>query len=177
MYINTKTKQYPLSELDIRRLHPNTLFTSPFSPPPAYALVEPTPMPNFDPFLQITQEGEPVEVNGKWIRTWSVIDLSPEKRKEITEERNREMSSLYLSELESFFDKKAREKRYDNRISCAIRSGYLGPYQDEGIAFAKWMDSCNELAYKTIESIESGEMEQIPVDEFIETMPTLKWPN
>lgn len=44
-YINTKTKQYPVTEQDIRNEYSSTAFPFPFVAPEEYAVVFPTPQP------------------------------------------------------------------------------------------------------------------------------------
>jgi hypothetical protein len=67
------------------------------------------------------------------------------------------------AELEHFFDSKAQERRYDNRITCAMRAGYPGPFLAECRAFAMWMDSCNVYAYAN------------PGSDLVARLPALEW--
>lgn len=75
-------------------------------------------------------------------------------------------------------DATARERRYDNRITCALRAGYPGPFQAEGIAFAAWMDQCNALAYQLLAEVVAGtrKMPEHP-QELIALMSTMVWPS
>ena len=78
-YINIKTKQFNISEQDIKSLYPLTSFTAPFVAPDEYALVFPAPQPTYDPITQAVREITPVLTDkGHWEQQWQVQDLDPE---------------------------------------------------------------------------------------------------
>ena len=79
--------------------------------------------------------------------------------------------------LSKHLDEVAHAKRYDNRISCAVRAGYPGPFQVEGQAFAVWMDNCNAVGYTYLQQLANGEI-TLPETtvEFIATLPAPPWP-
>lgn len=176
MYIDTITKQYPIHERDIRALHPDTLFPSPFTPPERYARVEQTPRPTYDPIRQVVTEGEPQEQDGKWVRTWVISDLTPDQIAINQLEADEKTLAEYITALEEFYDAKAQERRYDGRMSCAIRAGYPGPFRAEGEAFATWMDACNAYAYQVLEDAMSGDRPLPTIEDFLAELPTLTWP-
>lgn len=78
MYINKQTYQYPLSELDIRRLHPNISFGIPFVPPSIYAAVESVPRPVVNPLTHVVFESAPEHVDGIYRQNWTINQASPE---------------------------------------------------------------------------------------------------
>jgi hypothetical protein len=82
----------------------------------------------------------------------------------------------YITALENFYDSKARERQYDTRYTCALRAGYAGPFQAEGLAFAAWMDNCNHIAYSTLAEVEAGTKLLPTKQEFIDSLPSLVWP-
>lgn len=74
MYINTQTQEYPITERQIRELHPNVSFPKPFKPPTDYAWVFPTPKPSFDSVIQSAQEITPVLTElGHYEQAWEVV--------------------------------------------------------------------------------------------------------
>lgn len=78
--------------------------------------------------------------------------------------------------LEKHYDATAQAKHYDNRLTCALRAGYPGPFQAEGLAFGTWMDTCNALGYQVIADIEAG-LRSIPTEEeLVAEMPAMVWP-
>lgn len=87
-----------------------------------------------------------------------------------------ELSNKILHGLEQFYDLIAQSKHYDNRLTCAIRAGYPGPFQAEGIAFGTWMDTCNAHAYQALVEIQAG-LRTIPtIEEAIAELPQIVWP-
>lgn len=78
--------------------------------------------------------------------------------------------------LEAHYDAKAREKRYDSRLTCALRAGYAGPFQAEGEAFAIWMDNCNAYGYQVMAACMTNTRSIPTVEQLISELPVLTWP-
>lgn len=89
-----------------------------------------------------------------------------------------EQIAVFDAALVAHLDATARERRYDNRVTCALRAGYPGPFQAEGIAFAAWMDQCNALAYSLLAEVVAGTrpMPDSP-QALIDLMPAMVWPS
>ena len=79
--------------------------------------------------------------------------------------------------LDAHLDATAQQRRYDNRLTCALRAGYPGPFQAEGVAFASWMDACNALAYQLLGEVMQGArpMPDSP-QALIDLLPVMDWP-
>lgn len=133
-----------------------------------------SPQPPHNVYTQKVVWATPALVDGVWTHQWDIVSLSQE-------EIDYSLSCLvgdYDSILNNHYDTVAQSKQYDNRISCAMRSGYEGPYQAEGIAFGQWMDSCNQSAYQIYAAILSGEIQPFDSEEdFIATFPEMVWPS
>ena len=88
-----------------------------------------------------------------------------------------ERIAAFDAALVAHLDATARERRYDNRITCALRAGYPSPFQADGIAFASWMDQCNALAYQLLAEVVAGTrpMPDSP-QALIDLMPVMIWP-
>lgn len=78
--------------------------------------------------------------------------------------------------LTNHLDATAQSRHYDNRINCALRAGYPGPYQAEGIAFAQWMDACNVVGYTMLADFQAGLIPQPTIIEMIAALPVMVWP-
>ena len=89
-----------------------------------------------------------------------------------------EQIAVFDAALVVHLDATARERRYDNRVTCALRAGYPGPFRAEGIAFAAWMDQCNALAYQLLAEVVAGTrpMPDSP-QALIDLMPAMEWPS
>ena len=74
------------------------------------------------------------------------------------------------------YDAAAQSHRYDNRFTCALRAGYPGPFQAEGLAFASWMDTCNAHGYEVMADCLAGARPIPTEEEFLGEMPEMVWP-
>ena len=90
--------------------------------------------------------------------------------------KKQQLIALYDEALGQLYDKKAREKLYNDRYTCALRAGYPGPFQAEGITFATWMDSCNALGYTILAEVNAGTRPAPTLEEFLGMLPQLSWP-
>lgn len=77
----------------------------------------------------------------------------------------------YESALDTHLDSVAKLHRYNDRFSFALRAGFAGPYQAEGVAFATWMDTCNAQAFSLLQEVLDGTAELPTVEDFISSLP------
>jgi hypothetical protein len=77
----------------------------------------------------------------------------------------------YETELDKHLDAVAKLQRYDNRFTFALRAGYPGPFQEEGVKFAAWMDQCNASAYRLLADVQNGDRQMPSVGDFIAALP------
>jgi hypothetical protein len=82
----------------------------------------------------------------------------------------------YDAALVAHLDAEARTHNYADRISAAVRAGYPGPFQQEGIAFATWMDTCNAIGYQMLADFQAGNIPQPTVQEVLDALPEMVWP-
>lgn len=87
-----------------------------------------------------------------------------------------EILSTYTTAMDELFNSTAQARRYDNRVTCALRAGYPGPFQSEGLAFAQWMDACNALGYQLMAEVLGGQRPMPTVPEFLAMLPPMEWP-
>lgn len=81
----------------------------------------------------------------------------------------------YITAMEALYDATAQAKRYDDRLTCALRAGYPGPFRTDGMLFATWMDECNALGYKIMGEVLAGMRPQPTVAELLAELPVLVW--
>jgi hypothetical protein len=87
------------------------------------------------------------------------------------------MVQKYEAALDAYLDKTAQDHRYNDRFTFALRAGYAGPWQAEGIAFAQWMDGINAAAYLMLVGVQAGEVTPPPsIEEFIASLPPFVYP-
>ena len=70
----------------------------------------------------------------------------------------------------------AKARRYDSIHTAALRAGYAGPFQAQGVAYAQWMDDCNAAGYQIMAEVESGARGALSVAEYIDLLPILELP-
>lgn len=87
------------------------------------------------------------------------------------------IEATFTAALEAHYDNVAQSRRYDNRLTCALRAGYPGPFQPEGSTFAVWMDNCNAYAYQQLGVVKSGQRPMPTVEELIAELPSIVWPS
>lgn len=89
-YLNTETGQYPITEREIRLLHPNVSFPSPFRAPLPFVLVFPSPHPAYDPISQHVVETTPaLTEKGHYEQRWTIQDLDENT---VSENLNKQMA-------------------------------------------------------------------------------------
>lgn len=171
--------EYPL--LNLYQLFPNVSLpadlTKDESLPEGIVYVHPTSTPAFDPLTQGVRITTPIKEGSKWVTVWEVYELDEDTVAANLRVQNQELVDLYDQHLTRHLDQVARTKRYDSRITCALRAGYPGPFQAEGQAFALWMEECNQLAYQWWAEIEAGTRPMFSTpEEFIAQLPPFSWP-
>jgi len=77
----------------------------------------------------------------------------------------------YISSIAEYLDVGAKKKNYDNIINAALRAGYAGPFHDEGVQYATWMDACWSNGYTLLSQVESGLIQKPTVEELLGTLP------
>jgi len=127
------------------------------------------------PYDHDFQECAPVGVafvDGQYVMQYDITE------KQLTAaERLAVMVQRCDAALSNHLDTTAQARRYDNRITCALRAGSPGPFQSEGVAFASWMDACNALAYQFLSEVQAG-TRPVPssTQELIDALPAMVWP-
>ena len=82
----------------------------------------------------------------------------------------------YQKAHDAHLDAAAKSRRYDSIHTAALRAGFPGPFHEEGVAFATWMDDCNATGYQLMAQITAGEIVPPTVDEYIAMLPALVLP-
>ena len=174
---NGLVAKYPYSVHEYRAQHPNvSLPQEPTEAQLAEVGVSPV-MPSARPEARVDQMVEstdPVIQDGVWTQQWVVRPATPAER------AANEAALLAQCDqaLTWLFDSTAQARRYDNRITCAMRAGYAGPFQAEGQAFSRWMDACNAQAYALLEQVLAGKAPApASAQALLATLPAMSWPD
>lgn len=87
-----------------------------------------------------------------------------------------EVLAGFESAITAYLNTRAREKGYETILSAALRAGYPGPYYDEGVVAATWMDNVWHYCYTALAEVKAGTRPQPTVDQLILELPILVWP-
>jgi len=85
-------------------------------------------------------------------------------------------AAVLLAGVDAHLNAAARAKRYDSIRAAALRAGYPGPFHNEGMAFAIWMDSVYAKWYEVLADVQAGDVEEPTLEQLIGMLPTLQLP-
>lgn len=177
MWINTITKDYPVTEADIRAQLENTSFANPFTPPAPFAWVAPTPAPAHDPITQGVREIAP-ELNGVWQQRWQVYQLSADQALASLDARNKAVMDSVILATQSRLDAFARTRGYDDIKSASDYAGCsVTKFSTEGTYCRDARAETWAKLYEMLAEVEAG-TRPVPAgfqDVQVE-LPPLVWP-
>jgi hypothetical protein len=178
MYINTQTGAYPLSETQIKAEFPNTSFPSPFTAPPPYAWVFPSPAPTHDPITQGVRQIAPTQVNGKWQQAWEVYDLDAETIAANQQAWALKVKDEIIFNTQKRLDDFAKTRLYDGILSaCTYATSSVPKFQTEGQYCVDARDNTWATLYTILAEVEAG-TRPMPTgfDDVSGDLPVLTWP-
>jgi hypothetical protein len=122
-------------------------------------------------FYKATPNG-PVSLSEQEIEEAQARELAWEE--ESTDRFIKEIADL----IESLVDDTARSKQYENGVSLAsYANSTVEQWKLEAATFIAWRDSVWAYAYEQL-AIYSGNEEPLPsVDQFMESLPKIQWPD
>lgn len=82
-----------------------------------------------------------------------------------------ETAKQYEAAVQRRLDAAAQSKGYDDIRSAALRAGYVGPFHDEGVAYAQWMDACWAKCYELLAAAQAPNAEIPTVEQVIAQLP------
>jgi hypothetical protein len=196
MYINTKTKQYPISEQDIRNVNPNTSFPAVFQAPDEYAIVFAVPKPEYNRVTEVVIETAPeLTKKGTWQQTWEVRtafrDYTDEEgvlhtaqeqldaaiARDAAEKAERLQENVTTS-TQQRLDDFAKTRNYDGILSaCTYATSTVLKFKTEGQYCVEARDATWAKLYEILAEVQSG---QRPVPngyaDIKGELPALEWP-
>lgn len=120
----------------------------------------------------VRDDGTTLAPNGvDYVVNWTIVTLPLEVQlANITRD--------FDKQLEIYFDKVAKAKGYNDRITCTLRAGLPdSPFQAEGVAFGTWMDTCFATLYAALNEVKEG-TRPVPASfsEVLALLPASPWP-
>lgn len=78
---------------------------------------------------------------------------------------------------DQFLNAAARARNYDSIHTASLRAAYPGPWHDEGVAYATWMDTVNVLGYQILNDVQQGSRPMFNnVEEYVALLPPFVYP-
>lgn len=197
MYINTQTKEYPISEQDIRNINSNTSFPSPFQAPDGFAIVFEVEKPVHDTVTEILVEDIPVlSDEGIWQKTWRIESAFKEytdeygvmhtvqEQKQVailknTIEKAQLLQETTIQATQQRLNSFARTRNYDNILSaCSYATSSILKFKIEGQHCIEMRDRTWSKLYEILAEIQSGVRPTPSCYADIEVdLPVLTWPD
>lgn len=176
-YINKTTKEYPITELDIREKYPTTIFPVVFVPPDEYDIVRTTPKPEYNKLTQIVREIQPKLIKGVYYQEWEVVDLDIETIEVLRKNEEERIKTNAVVLTQQRLDDFARTRNYDNILSaCTYATSTVNKFQQEGQRAVDLRDLSWAKLYEILEEVESG-IRPLPqsFEEIEKELPVLSW--
>jgi hypothetical protein len=137
--------------------------------------VHSVPKPEVTAFQTVQLDGVEQNVDGSWQQKWKVTDITdPQLIQNIKDNQLAQDSAERIAVVQALMDGEARKKGYDNIINASLRAGYPGPFHDEGVKFASWMDACWAKCYQLMDDYKAGRISKPSVAEVVAMMPELE---
>lgn len=195
-YLNTDTRQYPLSEMDIKLANPNTSFPHPFSPGYPYVWVFPTPVPAHDPMAERVVETTPEAVNDTWQQRWQVVprfvdytdaqgtlvtaaEQEAQARAATAQAQAAALQNSVVNATQARLDAFAKTRNYDNILSaCTYATSAVPKFQAEGQYAVNARDNTWATLYQILADVQANNR-PMPANfaEIEPELPVLAWPN
>jgi hypothetical protein len=175
MYINTKTLEYPISELDIKRKFPNTSFSVPFIAPKEYAVVFPTPRPEYNATIRSARETAPVLTSkGHYEQAWEVVPAFTEYTDEngvvhtVAEQEAaaqaaaqaaaaKTLQDSIIAATQQRLDAFAQTRNYDGILSaCTYATSTVPKFKTEGQYCVEARDATWATLYAILAEVQAG---------------------
>lgn len=95
----------------------------------------------------------------------------------LPEEQQAQLLAEYEVAIQALVDSKPKERRFRDGVTMASYVASTQPqWAAEAQAFVAWRDQVWLYAYAELEKVMTGQREQPTVEEFLEELPKLDWP-
>lgn len=86
--------------------------------------------------------------------------------------------SEYVEAVGRFMDKVVKMRGYDSIVSaCSYATSGVQRFREEAIACIKWRDLVWSSCYSALDLVNSGAIGAPSINDFIESLPNIAWPN
>lgn len=133
-----------------------------------FSVVEPQP-PVFDPATERLEKGEIRRVNGNWLQTWRVVQLTPSERRQRLDEFERSIVAFVKAHLDAV----ARSYGYDDIGTAASYADEpaIAKFQEEGRAFRAWRSHAWARCFEVLNEVSNSTRSMLTEAELVEELP------
>lgn len=116
-------------------------------------------------------------IYGKWtVKQWDTQEELPDNHPELNPPPTQaEQFKSIERAIEKHMDEVARADGWDNRWTCVARAGYANPWQQKGIKFGQWMDSCWTIAIQAQADVTAGIRPMPTPEQAVAELPVMIW--
>jgi len=178
IFINTETNEYPVMEGYIRQQNPNVSFPRIFTGMPPFEPVFDSELPVFDADTQELKEGHPSLIDGKYVRTWEIVQLSQEEILAKKEKNIQNRKELLFSRVQNRLDRFASTRNYDGILAaCSYATSAHEKFKQEALYCIQARDATWLKFYEILGEMESGVRSSLlSIGDIEAELPTLSWP-
>ena len=129
------------------------------------------PAPSPSPFLRISSDIV-LDETCNWRKVWTVVEISdPDERAKLRSVFEEQLAKDVEVAIQKLLDEEAQKSEYDNIHSAALRAAYPGPFHEEGVRYATWMDACWDKRNKILSDVKVGQRPIPTIEEVMAEMP------
>lgn len=181
LYINKDSKEYPVSEFEIRGMFPNVSFPETinydtFSSFGYERVVHSTPP--LETFYTGVRELTPEFSGGIWKQKWETYtkEHTPEEITEYETDQKNAILDTFKNAIQDRLDDFARTRGYDNVFSlCTYSTSTNIQFAAEGQRGVDLRDQCWAIGYQILNDVEKGLRPLPTIEEVLAEMPEMTW--
>lgn len=132
-----------------------------------------SPAPTITKYQVAHRDGVVLDSKGNLVYKWVVTEVDDEAKAAIDKKEYDDTKQRYLTLIEDRLNSAAKAKGYDDIKSAALRAGYPGPFHEEGVKYAEWMDGTYATCYAILAAVESGSRPVPTESELLDELPKL----
>ena len=135
-------------------------------------IVVETPVPESSLFFHVSSEVK-LDESGNWRKVWTVVEITdPAEREALQLVFEAQLTKDVKSAVQKLLDTEAQKREYDTIHTAALRAAYPGPFHDEGVQYASWMDACWVKCYEILKQVKANERPIPTKEEVVAEMPS-----
>lgn len=175
---NSNVVEWPI--LDIRKRLPNVSLPEIITPavlPVGFVIVNPAPIPPYNPVTHEVSSGMPVFSNGQWVQGWTVTalpsDVAQANQTTAQNAIRKEITDAVMQMMDEF----VATRNYSSMLSCVSYAQSTNPQFAAEAAYAiSWRDDVWENCYQILSAVQNNLRPVPTVEQVLSELPVPTWP-